>query len=159
MCHVHNLFLRLLNSIYNQAPHIPKDQPEIVKNFLLYIKFWYDGLHHHHSHEEKSVFPRFEKASGLTGVMEENVKQHELFHDGVDELLSYATKTAPENYDGKEVVRIIDGFGHVLREHLNDEIPTLLSLGRFDGKAIKEAWEEALKEVLEIDEVRCYIPL
>jgi iron-sulfur cluster repair protein YtfE (RIC family) len=68
MAIIHNAFLRSLNSIYLQAPHI-KD-PNDIKDFMVYVENWHDGLHQHHETEETIVFPLFAKDTGIKDIME-----------------------------------------------------------------------------------------
>ena len=48
---------------------------------------------------------------------------------------------------------IIDGFGHVLREHLTYEIEIILKLKEFDGPVLKKAYLEFDLELREGDSV------
>ena len=49
----HNVFIRGLNSIYLQAPHV---QPSDVPDFIEYSKCWVEVLNNHHEMEETGVF-------------------------------------------------------------------------------------------------------
>jgi hemerythrin-like domain-containing protein len=146
MVHLHNCILRLLNSIYNQAVYVKSE--EDIRDFLAYIKHWHDELHHHHSVEEDFFFPRIETLTGVPGVMEGNVEQHNAFEPGLKALGDYATSTSIEDYNGKKVQSIIDDFGHILSTHLADEIPTLLALEKYDDKAIRKLWSDTFAYVL-----------
>lgn len=133
MTHLHNMLLRVLNSIYNQAPYV--STPSDIKDFLSLVNHWRDELDHHHLTEEKCFFPAVEAATGLKGIMEANVEQHHLFEPGLEALGKYATETSVEDYDGKKLQAIIDEFGVILSKHLNEEIETLISLKEYDDKA------------------------
>ena len=147
MTHVHNLILRPLNAIYNQAPYIPKDSLETVKSFLFYCENWHGCINHHHHGEEEHFFPRLEQAAGVHGLLEPNVEQHAAFHDGLEAFGKYSKETRPEDFDGMALRKIIDSFGQVLRDHLMDEIDTLLRLKSYDSEKLKGAWAEGLKFV------------
>jgi hemerythrin-like domain-containing protein len=141
MTHLHNVILRVLNSIYQQAPHI-KDVRDI-KDFLQFVKAWHDQLLHHHDVEEAVFFPDIEKLTGQPGLMEGNVAQHDTFEEGLKEIGLYATETIPEEYSSEKLLSIIDSFGHVLQEHLNDEIETLKQLKDYDSNALKQIWKKS----------------
>lgn len=150
MACVHNMLLSGLNSIYLQAPHIkPKDEVA----FLNYCACFYDVLHCHHGGEEKYMFPAVEEMSGEKGIMEVNVSQHEVFHDGIDKYNKYVRDClkGKEKYDGRELVAIIDEFGSALATHLNEEIPTILRLAKYGDKM--KNFEKLFTEVGEKDMV------
>jgi len=51
-----------------------------------------------------------------------------------------------EKYDGNRVVDLIDGFGEILREHLNDEIETLLGLRKYGEEKMRTLYKELEEE-------------
>lgn len=63
MALAHNMILRGLNSIYQQAPWI---QQRDTQDFLEYCKLWLQVITVHHSGEEKHFFPYIESAVSLT---------------------------------------------------------------------------------------------
>jgi hypothetical protein len=133
MALAHNMLLRGLNSIYHQAPWV---KPEDAKSFLKYVDLWCDVVQTHHDGEEDNFFPYVERATGVPGVMDGNLAQHKAFHGGMEALAACA-KTGladPAQFDGKPMVAIIDGFGPQLREHLADEVQTLLDLSKYGDK-------------------------
>jgi hypothetical protein len=137
MALAHNLFLRGLNSIYLQAPHIAKaDEPAFVQWALL----WCKSIHTHHATEESFLFPAIAEMSGQPDVMEVNIEQHHAFVPGIEALKNYLDGCAAKTiqYDGDKVVELIDAFGHILREHLAAEIDTLLGLQRFGDVKMKD---------------------
>lgn len=137
MALAHNMFFRGLNSIYLQAPHI--QAPDVV-SFANYMACWHDGLHHHHQGEETAGFPEIERITGQEGLMEVNVSQHKLFHDGMEAFEKYAKECIadPAKYDGMKVVGIIDSFRVDLEEHLHAEIDTILDMERFGEEKMAE---------------------
>ncbi|KAH7040919.1 hemerythrin HHE cation binding domain-containing protein [Microdochium trichocladiopsis] len=150
MACVHNFLIRGLNAIYLQAPHIrtPADQHA----FLNFAHQWYRGLHVHHTGEEELFFPMLEARTGIKGIMDGNVAQHAQFERGVDELDAYVQRCLqnPSAYDGDKIVGMIDSFGAVLRQHLADEIPTLLALREHADKLAgmyKEFSDEGAKHM------------
>lgn len=127
---VHNIIIRGLNSIYLQAPTISNADE---KAFLQYISVWQRFLHLHHSHEEDHLFDAIEQIVGEKNLMDDNVHQHHVFEAGVTEFKAFVDEclAGKRQYDAVEVIRIIDGFGSALVQHLQDEIPTLIALRRF----------------------------
>ena len=154
MACVHNCFIRSINAIYLQAPHIKKAD---TVAFSEYANLFYNMLNLHHHHEEEIFFPGIERAAGTPGIMSANVDQHHAFHNGLEEFGRYTRACADgtEKYDGTRLVGIIDSFAAVLIQHLTDEITTLLELKKYDkgsfcaeytkvmdatGKAVLEAF-------------------
>ncbi len=92
----------------------------------------------HHGGEEEILFPQIEAMSGEAGIMEKNVEQHHGFHDGLEKFKEYTTSCLRSKdaaaFDGRELVAIIDSFGHALATHLKEEIDTLLGLQRYGDK-------------------------
>jgi hemerythrin-like domain-containing protein len=136
MALAHNILIRGLNSIYRQAPYV---KPEEQKDFVGYAQNFVNVLSVHHASEEESFFPDVEKMSGEAGVMEKNVEQHHEFHDGLHELQDYLGKVADgvKTYDGQYLVKVIDGFGPSLSQHLAEEIQCLLELKRYGPDKMK----------------------
>jgi hemerythrin-like domain-containing protein len=156
MALAHNLLLRVLNSIYLQCttPTLPTD----IQDLLIYAQSWLDAIHHHHSCEETFFFPEIEAYTGEKGIMEKNVSQHEAFHPGLEEFKKYVYETKIEDYDGRKLRTIIDGFGNILMTHLNDEIETLMELERFGGERLAEAWAQLEIKVQKSVQNRVCIP-
>ncbi|KAE9381189.1 hypothetical protein N431DRAFT_392151 [Stipitochalara longipes BDJ] len=138
MANAHNGMLRALNSIYQQCIYVK--EPKDIKDLLLYATFWCDWIHEHHEGEETFFFPSVEKITGVKGLMEVNVEQHHAFMGGLDEFHKYTKETGVENFDGKEMRKIIEGFGGKLTKHLTEEIETLLGLKIYDGPALRKAY-------------------
>ncbi|KAK4445921.1 hypothetical protein QBC34DRAFT_412474 [Podospora aff. communis PSN243] len=153
MALVHNALLRGLNSIYLQAPHIvPADE----KSFITYIRGWYHTLHTHHKGEESDMFPAIEELAGEPGIMATNREQHHAFEDAVDSLKKYidAVDQGKEKYSGPKVVELVDKFGAILVQHLEDEIQTLLGLRKYGEEkmaklmaVVHEEGQKGMKEV------------
>lgn len=111
MTHTHNVLIRGLNAIIQQAPYI---QSEDVKDLLRYASNWVKMVDHHHSSEESFIFPEIEKFT-KAGFMHDPQHQHTLFHDGLERLLAYtkATTLQPQEYhwDGPGGMKeILDSF-------------------------------------------------
>lgn len=157
MANIHNVILRGLNAIVQQAPHVPEAgnseyKSQDVADLLFFVRCWVELITHHHSLEEKFIFPEIEKFAGQPGLMEDPVHQHSLFHDGMVSLLEYATNTKPNGHrwfgDGG-MKHIIDSFSEALVEHLYAEVDVLLGLGHLDSVGLSELWnrcEEHIKK-------------
>ncbi|KAH7152737.1 hemerythrin HHE cation binding domain-containing protein [Dactylonectria macrodidyma] len=131
MALAHNMILRGLNSIYKQAPWV---KPKESRDFLEYCNLWLQVITIHHGGEEKSLFPYIESA-GVPNIMDINGAQHEPFHDGVNTMQDYVNAgLSGGSFDGSRMVEIIDGFGAPLREHLAEEIDTLVDLRKYGEK-------------------------
>lgn len=144
MALVHNMFIRYINAIYLQAPHVA---PADAYAFSNYMYQWCRAVHVHHEGEETHSFPLIEKLCGEKGIMEVNVEQHRAFGEGFDRFEKYALECVndPKKFDGAEAVKLIDTFGAALAQHLTDEIDTLLGLERF-GEETMRPWEPAFHQ-------------
>ncbi|KAF3767739.1 hypothetical protein M406DRAFT_41495 [Cryphonectria parasitica EP155] len=138
---LHNIIIRGINSIYLQCVNVGRS-PESVPDFVEYARLWQHPVHEHHDNEETIVFPRIEDLVGAPGLMTPNVEQHAAFHGGLDAFSTYieSVKNGSAKYDGGKIREIIDSFMPVLREHLYDEIQTLLALDRYEDKCDWAAW-------------------
>jgi hemerythrin-like domain-containing protein len=149
MALAHNLLIRYLNSIYLQATGISKTKD--VTDFLFYCQSWCSVIHEHHAGEEKPLFPRIEKLTGETDIMEESVEEHKAFSAGIDEFERCVRDTSAEEFDGQKLRSLIDAFAPALLKHLRAEVSTLVTIGeRYGGDklhAIFDAFEtEIMKE-------------
>ncbi|KAL7933076.1 hypothetical protein V8C35DRAFT_304868 [Trichoderma chlorosporum] len=126
MAFAHNAILRGINSIYLQAPYIPKAD---ATDFLFFVSAWASWVQDHHILEETRMFPGFERIPGINpGQLSHNIEQHHQFSAGLESLRNYATNTAAAEYDGERLRNLIDSFSTNMRQHLADEIDTLWRL-------------------------------
>jgi hemerythrin-like domain-containing protein len=159
MANVHNTLLRGLNSIYLQAPHIT--EPADIADLMLYTKAWADTVHHHHSLEEKILFPRIDalaKESDVpAGLMDPNVDQHHAFEPKVQETLAWAeeVRQGKKEYDSEVLIELINEFAPILTQHLHDEIDTLVKLEGLDGEKVKKAMGDTANEGLKTADTVC----
>ncbi|KAI9152275.1 hypothetical protein HJFPF1_09504 [Paramyrothecium foliicola] len=153
MTHVHNTIIRSLNAILQQAPHVPvaTDDNYVaqdVKDLLFYVQSWVKMVNHHHSVEESFMFPELEKFSGIAGLMDDPKHQHELFHDGLGQLLTYALTTQPDDYRWKGpsgMEALINSFSKALTDHLYAEIDVFMGMKHLDSAGLLQTWEETEK--------------
>jgi len=146
MVAIHNIFIRGINTIYNQAIKVGESGTEADRlEFCEFAAVWSLGLHEHHGMEEDTVFPDIENVAGAKGIMETNVQQHEAFTGGLEKYDAYLRKVqgGEEKYDGRKLVAIIDDFGKLLAEHLSDEIVTLRGLYKYPDAD----WEGVTKRI------------
>ncbi|MCJ1224472.1 hypothetical protein MMC12_001117 [Toensbergia leucococca] len=143
MALVHNTFIRALNTIYLQAPHIP---PTENHSFLIYCQAWSALLSLHHKTEEALLFPALEaRIPSAKGILTTNVSQHEDFHDGLEKFERYCAEgiEGKVEFDAKKLQDMIDGFAETLMKHLAGEIETLMSLDGFGmGEEVMKIHEE-----------------
>lgn len=151
MAQAHNVIIRGLNSIIQQAPYVAdatdaRFSAQDVKDLLFFAHSWTKMLQHHHWVEETYMFPDLEKFAGKPGFMDNPKHQHELFHSGVEKFLQYSSATEPENYrwHGKcGMKEIIDGFAKPLTDHLYAEIDTILAMSDLDSDGLKKVWSRS----------------
>jgi hypothetical protein len=132
---VHNFMLRFINSIYLQAENVEKrGNPQDIDDFVNYAVQWSELLEEHHKGEEADMFPQIEELAGVPGLMTNNVQQHEAFHPGLEAYETYLRNVlaGKEKYEGARLKGIIDSFMPILRQHLSDEIDTLIELKKHD---------------------------
>lgn len=145
---VHNSLMRGLNAIYLQCVNVEKS-PKDVPDFAHYAITWAQVVDEHHENEEMGLFPSIEKAAGIEGLMGVNVEQHKAFHGGLEAVEAYLQevidgKTA---YDGKKLKALLDSFVPAQHKHLNEELPTLASLGEIDKVDWKKFSLDAIKQI------------
>lgn len=145
MLTVHNVLLRGVNSIYLQAVNVEKSEKD-VPDFVEYSLQWLKFIDEHHSGEENDIFPRIDAEAGVSGLMQGNIDQHKVFHGGLDAMESYLeqVRDGKQKYSGPKLRDIIDSFMPALRQHLSDEIDTLLGLKKYEDKC---DWETFFKAI------------
>lgn len=90
----------------------------------------------HHDSEEAFLFPEIEKATGTTGLMDDNVQGHRDFHDNFEAWGAWLGKCdrKVETFSPWVCRSMMDAFMTPLSDHLAAEIPTLLGLAHFGDK-------------------------
>lgn len=83
----------------------------------------------HHNIEETHIFPVLARKMPAfrEGAKLELLSQHREIHKGMDRLEDYlqACRTGEKELRMSELKEILDGFGKVLWEHLDDEVKEL----------------------------------
>ncbi|KAF2804119.1 uncharacterized protein BDZ99DRAFT_546101 [Mytilinidion resinicola] len=154
MALAHNGILRGLNSIYFQAPYIPREDLVAIRDFLTYCQCWGESMQHHHDAEEEIFFPSIEQISGVEGIMAQNIEQHRAFTPGFDLFQDYARTCLPKDYDGQKIRSLIDDFAEPLTRHLHDEIETLRGLDKYDSGRVRQAYQRLEKSLMATDNYR-----
>lgn len=153
----HNGMIRGLNSIWAQAPNIPKSDHNAIRDFLIYIQCWSESMHHHHDEEEKNFFPALESLTGVKGLMERNIEQHRAFTPGFEAFHQFSKTCSVEAFDGKEVRRLVEAFAEPLTKHLRGEIDTLRGLDKYDSEMVRGAYKAFEKRLMDTDNVHLNI--
>ncbi|OWP05231.1 hypothetical protein B2J93_7973 [Marssonina coronariae] len=138
MAQTHNTIFRALNSIYHHAPLVSPGTAEAA-SLLAYCVITYEFMHHHQVVEEQVYFPAIEAASGITGLMNENVTQHLAMELGMEAFRRYAENTRQGGYSGEKLRELIMGFKEAYEKHQHEEIATILELGgKVNSAVMKE---------------------
>ena len=114
---IHNVFIRSVNTIWNNAPLVtPRDEV----SFAGYALTMAGAIHTHHHSEETIVFPFL--ATKLP--MEENIEQHQQFQTGLSQFTAYFEEVFNGNakYDAAKTRELVTSFGGALVQHLHDEV-------------------------------------
>jgi len=84
-------------------------------------------LHVHHTIEEQHIFPVLAKKMPAFRKELELLTQHKQIHKGLDVFQAYleACRNGEKELRLDEMKKIMDGFGKVLWEHLDDEVKEL----------------------------------
>ena len=140
MAEIHNTIIRALNSSWNHATSV---KPSEVEDFLQFNQIIFRTLDHHHKVEDEYMFPAYEKLLARPGAMEENVKGHESFAEGLAIFQKYVFITKPDEFNGTTFRHIIESFAPELIQHLHDEIPTLAGLHVLKSEDLIKIWKRA----------------
>ncbi|KAK8051577.1 hypothetical protein PG993_002962 [Apiospora rasikravindrae] len=151
MITIHNALIRGLTSIYLQCVNV-ETSPEDTPDFVAFCKTWGESLREHHETQETDIFPFFEEATGIPGLMKSTVEKHRAFDAGLAEFMTYIWKVeaGEEKYSGPKVKASIEVFAPALHQHLVNEIPALLALDNYSDKVDWEGyWKIKAAEILE----------
>lgn len=139
----HNTFIRYLKSIYLQATGVHKSNPKDITDFLFYCQSWCSVVHEHHAGEEKLLFPMLDALTGQTNIMGHSIEQHHELLAGMDEFEKYVRTVTVDDYSGRILQEIIDGFADALVTHLQEEPLALLEVGEtYGGEKLATCWDE-----------------
>ncbi|PNS19912.1 cysteine-tRNA ligase [Sphaceloma murrayae] len=85
MTQAHNGMIRGLDSIHHHSVLL-SSPPTVRADFLSYCQCWCESMHHHYEAEGEGFFSSVEWLSGVQGLMERNVEQHQAFTPGLRRL-------------------------------------------------------------------------
>lgn len=154
MTMVHNVLLRGINAIYNQASGVAtRGNPQDKLDFANFAHQWGLMISEHHHVEEAVLFPEINEMTKTPGLMDANVDEHKLFHAGLDEFLEYlkTVKEGENDFNGEKLRAIVDGFMPQLRDHLENEIDTLIGLSKWDKEIGWVAWMKQKSDKIVMD--------
>jgi hemerythrin-like domain-containing protein len=144
MCLIHNVMIRGVNTMLNQASSV--NSPNDIKDFMEYAISFCVMIHEHHECEEVLFFPMMENATGVPGILDRNVVQHEEFLPKIHDFDVYCKQVRLQvrNYDAKKFVDLIGAFGTLLTRHLTDEIDSFKQLDQYNLD-----WDAIVKRLVE----------
>ena len=98
-----------------------------IGQFLATISQLISQLTMHHTIEEQHIFPVLAKKMPAFRKELELLSQHKQIHKGLDQLEDYVDgcRSGERELRLSELKKIMDGFGEVLWQHLDDEVKQL----------------------------------
>jgi hypothetical protein len=127
MDYFHNNFRVTWNTIYGACESQKRPRGMSIKQFLGLGQQFCHHLTVHHTIEEQHIFPVLAKRMPAFRKELELLSQHKQIHKGLDKLEKYLEECT----DGERELRmsemkdILDTFGTVLWQHLDDEVKQL----------------------------------
>ncbi|KAI9836377.1 MAG: hypothetical protein M1819_001406 [Sarea resinae] len=123
----HNHFREQWNTLYSACTAARRPPGYSIRQFINYGLEFCGGLGLHHSIEEEHIFPILAKRMPAFRKELELLTQHKQIHVGLDKLELYLEqcRTGERELRLEEMKEIMDSFGKVLWEHLDDEVREL----------------------------------
>jgi hemerythrin-like domain-containing protein len=152
MAQIHNVMIRGLNSMFHQGSLVTT--PTDIKDFTDYCLAFCVLIHGHHSTEEVLTFPLIEAATGIPGVMDQNIIQHEAFLPKLHDFNNYLmqVKLGVREYDAEKFIALLNAFSTLMVQHLTDEVRMFVEMKKYPidwkpilNRAVKHAVETAEK--------------
>lgn len=140
---VHNSLLRGINAVHRQCVNVAaRGSSQDKLDFANFAFLWSELLHEHHDQEEEHFFPGINELAGVPNLMDANVQEHAVFHDGIDRYAEYLKRVreSKESLDGEKLKAIIESFMPALHTHLVNEIDTLVALEKYGDKTDWQKW-------------------
>ncbi|KAF2200085.1 hypothetical protein GQ43DRAFT_441896 [Delitschia confertaspora ATCC 74209] len=127
MDYFHNHFRQTWNTLYSACELSKRPKGMSIRQFLSLGQEFCHHLTMHHSIEEVHVFPMLAKKMPAFRKELELLTQHKQIHKGLDKLEAYleSCKSGEKELRLDELKEILDGFGEVLWQHLDDEVKEL----------------------------------
>lgn len=127
MDYFHNNFRTTWNTIYTACASQKRPRGMSIKQFLGLGQQFCHHLTVHHTIEEQHIFPVLAKRMPAFKKELELLTQHKQIHKGLDKLEKYLEEcsTGERELRMSEMKDILDTFGTVLWQHLDDEVKQL----------------------------------
>lgn len=127
MDYFHNHFRSTWNLLYTACEEGKRPKGMSIRQFLSTGEQFIQHLTMHHGIEERHIFPILAKKMPAFRKELELLTQHKQIHKGLDKLEEYlaACQCGERELRLSELKEVLDGFGKVLWEHLNDEVKQL----------------------------------
>lgn len=127
MNYYHNHFRNTWNTLYSACEAKKRPNNMTIKQFISLGQQFCHYLTIHHTIEEQQVFPVLAKKMPAFKKELELLGQHKQIHAGLVELGKYLDECSSGEKELRmsELKEVLDGFGTVLWQHLDDEVKQL----------------------------------
>ncbi|KAJ4352636.1 hypothetical protein N0V95_004081 [Ascochyta clinopodiicola] len=127
MDYFHNHFRETWNVLYSACETGKRSKGMSIRQFISLGQQFCSQLEMHHGIEERHIFPVLAKKQPAFKKELELLTQHKEIHAGLDKLTKYLDEcsTGERELRLPELKVILDGFGKVLWQHLDDEVREL----------------------------------
>lgn len=123
----HNMFRRSWTVMHEACTANKRPAGMTLHQFLRFGLDFCQHLEGHHGLEESMIFPFLARKMPAFRKELELLTQHKQIHAGLHDLQAYLreSRDGTRDFRMQEMKEIMDGFGTVLWEHLNDEVEQL----------------------------------
>ncbi|KAF2473780.1 uncharacterized protein BDR25DRAFT_392221 [Lindgomyces ingoldianus] len=127
MDYFHNHFRETWNLLYTACETQKRPKGMSIRQFLGVGQEFVRHLTTHHTIEERHIFPILARKMPAFQKELELLTQHKQIHKGLDKLEEYleGCRSGERELRMRELKDILDGFGKVLWQHLDDEVAQL----------------------------------
>lgn len=127
MDYFHNHFRETWTMMMTACEKQKRPKGMSIRQFLAAAQQFVQQLSAHHSIEERHIFPVLAKKMPAFRKELELLTQHKQIHKGADKLEEYveACRSGERELRLSELKEILDSFGTVLWQHLDDEVKQL----------------------------------
>jgi hemerythrin-like domain-containing protein len=127
MDYYHNHFRSTWKMLMEACENNKRPAGMSIRQFMSVAEQLVQHLTMHHSVEERHIFPVLAKKMPAFRKELELLTQHKQIHKGLDKLEEYLgdCRTGEKELRLSEMKKILDSFGKVLWEHLDDEVKQL----------------------------------
>lgn len=138
MDYYHNHFRSVWNTLMTACEKQKRPAGMSIGQFLSLGEQFVSQLTMHHGIEERHVFPLLGKKMPAFKNELELKGQHKEIHKGLDKLESYlaACRSGEKDFRLSELKEILDSFGKVLWQHLDDEV------GQLGAENMRKYWTQ-----------------